>query len=227
MNELEGRRILVAGGTGDVGAGIVGVVLAQGAEVIVPARSEAKAERLRAEVGPGHLTIISGDVGTVEGARAIAVQIGGQLDGVVASLGGWWQGPPLPHVEAADWDAIIAGNLTSHFAVARAFVPLLQSSGGSFVQILGAAAEYPVPGSSLISITAAGVSMMGRVLAAELGDGPVSVRQVMIASIVATRARAVVDPTWVTAADVGAVVAKILRAPEQAAAVTHLEPRTL
>jgi NAD(P)-dependent dehydrogenase (short-subunit alcohol dehydrogenase family) len=227
MSNLQGKKILVAGGTGDVGAGIVGVLLSQGAEVIVPARSEAKAERLRAEVGPGLLTFISGDVGTVAGAQAIAAQIGGPLDGVVASLGGWWQGRALPHVNAADWDAIIAGNLTSHFAVASAFVPMLESSGGSFIQILGAAADYPVPGSSLVSITAAAVSMMGRMMAAELGGSPVHIHQVMIASIVATRARAVVDPSWVTAADVGAVVANILREPEQAAAVTRIEPRTL
>jgi len=225
MTRLQSKRFLIAGGTGDVGSGIVGVLLAQGAEVVVPARTAEKADRLRAEVGGDRLVIIEGDVGTVEGAGRIAEQLTSPLDGVVASLGGWWQGPPLTAVPAADWDAILAGNLTSHFAAARAFVPLLQARRGAYIQILGAAAEYPVPGSSLVSITAAAVAMMGRLMAAEHAEGTVRFRQVMIASIVATRARDVIDASWVTAEDVGRVVADILTHPGQAAEVTRMELR--
>lgn len=227
MTTLQGKRIFVAGGTGDVGVGIVGVLVDQGASVVVPARSAAKGDQLRLSVSGQGLQIIHGDVGTVQGAADIAAQINGPLDGVVASLGGWWQGPALTSVSAEDWDAIIAGNLTSHFAVAKAFVPLLEARGGGYVQILGAAAEYPVPGSSLVSITAAGVAMMGRLLAAEHADKAVQFRQVMIASIVATRARAVVDPNWVTAADVGEVVAEILTRPNEAPAVKRMETRII
>jgi NAD(P)-dependent dehydrogenase (short-subunit alcohol dehydrogenase family) len=146
MTGFAGKRYLVAGGTGDVGSAIVGVLLSRGAQVLVPARDAAKAERLRAEVGGERLTIIPGDIGSVTGAESVAAQIEMPLSGVVASLGGWWQGPPLTAVSPADWDAILAGNLTSHFAAARAFVPLIDVRGGSYVQILGAAAEFRSPG---------------------------------------------------------------------------------
>jgi 3-oxoacyl-[acyl-carrier protein] reductase len=227
MNILNGKRIFVAGGTGDVGVGIVAALLDQGASVLVPSRSPEKGQRLRDSVRGDGLQIIPGDVGTVHGATDVAAQIDRPLAGVVASLGGWWQGPVLSLVSADDWDAIIAGNLTSHFAVARAFVPLLQANGGSYVQILGAAAEYPIAGSSLVSITAAGVAMMGRLLAAEHADLAIHFRQVMIASIVATRARQVTDPSWVTARDVGEVVSAILAGPADAPAVTRMEPRAV
>lgn len=223
MTDLTGKRYLVAGGTGDVGSAIVGVLLSRGAQVLVPARDAVKAERLRAEVGSERLTIIAGNVATVAGAESVAAQIETPLSGVVASLGGWWQGPPLTAVSPFDWDAILAGNLTSHFAAARAFVPLIDARGGGYVQILGAAAEYPIPGSSLVSVTASAVAMMGRLMLAENADAHVAFRQVMIASIVATRARTEADPSWVTAEEVGAVVADILNMPDLTPAVTRIE----
>lgn len=216
MADLTGKRVLVAGGTGDVGAGIVEVLLKRGAEVIVPSRSEEKADRLRAGLGPLlRPTIVNGEVGTVHGAQTVAAAVSGTgpLDGVIASLGGWWQGSSLIQVDPVVWDDIIAGNLTSHFATAKAFIPLLQARGGNYVQILGAAAEFPIPGSSLVSITAAAVSMMGRALAADAANSPLRVRQILIASIVATRARTTVNPNWVTALDIGEIVAGMVADP--------------
>lgn len=228
MRQLEKKRVLVAGGTGDVGVGIVGALLAQGASVLVPVRSPDKAERLRTGLNgnAAGLRTIPGDVGSVEGAAAVAERIEEPLDGVVASLGGWWQGPALTEVDAATWEAVLANNLTSHFAAAKAFAPLLAEREGCYVQILGAAAEQPVSGSSLVSITAAAVTMMGRVMAAEHRPRSVTVRQIMIASLVATRARPRVDPSWITAEDVGLAAASILAEPDAAPQMTRLEPRS-
>ncbi|HZG07367.1 MAG TPA: SDR family NAD(P)-dependent oxidoreductase [Allosphingosinicella sp.] len=215
MTDLVGKRIIVAGGTGDVGAGIVAVLMGMGADVLVPARDPAKAERLKAESPPGgRLNILLGEPGTVAGAEALAAQITdlGKVDAVVASLGGWWQGSSLLGVQSADWDRIIAGNLTSHFAVARAFLPSLHEHGGSYIQILGGAAQYPIPGSSLVSITAAAVAMMGRVLAAENQATSVKVRQIMIESMVATRARPDAEAGWVKVAEIGMAAARIISA---------------
>lgn len=213
MPDLKGMRILVAGGTGDVGAGVVAVFLAQGADVIVPSRSAEKTAQLRQGLdATDHLTVLPGEVGSVAGAVEVAraVRAIGPLDGVVASLGGWWLGSPLIDVDATTWDAMLASNLTSHFATAKAFVPLLKEKGGTYVQFLGAAAEFPVPGSSLVSITAAAVAMLGRTLRGETGQSSVRVRQIMIESLVATRARTVGDPAWVTAAEIGALASQMI-----------------
>ena len=213
MADLKGKRIVVAGGTGDVGAGIVAVLLTLGAEVLVPARDAAKADRLKAECQQnGNLAIFMGEPGTVAGAENLAAEIraAGSLDGVVASLGGWWQGPPLVGIDGAEWDNMLAGNLTSHFALARAFLPSLHVSGGTYIQILGGAAHYPIPGASLVSITAAAVAMMGRVLAVENRAPSVKIRQIMIESMVATRSRPGSDPSWVKVADIGMAAARMI-----------------
>lgn len=212
MDDLAGRRIFVAGGTGDVGEGIVVALLGRGAEVVVPVRSREKGERLRAAIGANaRLTLISGEVGQFEGAETLAAKVAGlgSLHGVIASLGGWWQGSTLVDVAATEWHRVIADNLTSHQAVARAFVPRL-SNRGAYVQILGAAAESPVARSSLVSITAAAVSMLGRALYLEAPGGGVRIRQIMIDALVATRSRASAAATGTSAEEVGSLAADLI-----------------
>lgn len=228
MSDLEGKRVLVAGGTGDVGEGIVLSLLERGATVVVPARTSEKGERLRIATGcDQHLVLVEGSVGHFEGADAVAATVAeqGPLNGVVASLGGWWQGLGLADVGPDDWHRVIADNLTSHHAVARAFVPLLRATRGAYIQILGAAAEFPVPNSSLVSITAAAVTMHGRALASEAGDGGVRIRQIMIAALVATRSRAPGVETGVTAREIGDLAADLIVDVEEATPLMTRVPR--
>jgi NAD(P)-dependent dehydrogenase (short-subunit alcohol dehydrogenase family) len=213
--DLKGKWIVVAGGTGDVGEGIVRALLNAGASVIVPVRTVEKGERLRTAVGVASgLRLIAGEVGVVAGAAALAARVAddGPLDGVIASLGGWWSGDALVAIEGSTWDRIITDNLTSHFAVSRAFAPLLAKSHGTYVQVLGGAALSPMAGSSLVSITAAAVMMMGRVMEAE-SAGTFVVRQILIETFVATRSRAADAQTGISAETVGEFAAGLITHP--------------
>lgn len=226
MPGISDGRYYVAGGTGEVGEGIVRSLLTAGATVVVPARSPEKFQQLQAAIGSNdRLSAVAGDYGTVAGALALRDQVlaAGPLDGVIASIGGWWQGLPLSQVGEADWATMIANNLTSHYATARAFLPHLEQNNGVFVQILGGAAEEPIPGCSLVSITAAGVDMMGRVLAAE---SSARFRQLQINSFVATRSRTHTEPSWVTADDVGNLALTLIDNSEPSGALKiYLQPR--
>ena len=214
MTDLEGKRIVVAGGTGDVGAGIVDSLLKAGASVVVPVRSSAKGERLANDLGhAAGLHLAAGEFGAGGASEELmkAILSSGPIDGAVASLGGWWQGKPLTEVQTREWEGVVSNNLTSHLLAAQALLPVL-AGRGAYVQILGAAAEYPIPGSGPISITAAAVAMMGRVLAAE----GALVRQVMIAAFVSTRARSSEDPGWIRVEEVGKAVAGLIAHPGEA-----------
>src|SRR3954469_2120330 len=107
MADLEGARIVVAGGAGGVGEGIVRSLLRRGARVLVPSRSEEKLRALESycrDVPTGELLTLVGDLGGEEPARALQAQIYQhfrELDAAVASLGGWWQGKPLTSVDMA------------------------------------------------------------------------------------------------------------------------------
>lgn len=215
--DLRGRRVVVAGGTGDVGEGIVRAWLKTAAQVIVPSRSEGKVERFRQAISdlgsPANLHVVIGDYDGFEKATLMAKHIAadhGPVTDVVASIGGWWQGKPLWEVSEEEWQRYFVGMTTSHAATARAWSPLLPKTG-SYQLILGGSAVEPVPGASIISMQQAALLMMRRVLSVEVGGRHRVAAQIL--GPVVTRARKHVDPEWVSNEEVGLVSAAIAADP--------------
>jgi NAD(P)-dependent dehydrogenase (short-subunit alcohol dehydrogenase family) len=201
--DLSGRRVLVPGGTGGVGEGIVSAYLDAGADVVVPTRSDARGTELRAAIGTSQLLHLpTHDYTSFAGAEALGAEMTerlGGIDDVVVPVGGWWQGGPLTTIDEDDWAGAFTGLATAHMALARAIVPRL-SGVGAYTVIVGQSAEFPVPGSGLVSMEQAAVLMMQRVLAAESPDERV---HALVLGPVRTR---FVDgePEWVSASEVGA-----------------------
>jgi NAD(P)-dependent dehydrogenase (short-subunit alcohol dehydrogenase family) len=204
--DLAGRRIVVGGGTGDVGVEIVARLLAAGADVVVPVRNPAKAGALGSHA---RLSVIEGFPEDDAGVAALhdSLAATGPIHGAVAALGPWFHGPALTQLSKVDWDAMVAAALTSHFLFARAVVPVLIPRG-QFILINGGAALAPVPHSGIVSILARAQTMLAEVLAAE--NPGIGVHTLMLRSIIATRARPSPDPSWITAAEVGDACAWLL-----------------
>lgn len=212
--DFQGRRVLVPGGTGGVGEGVVRAYLEAGADVVVPTRSDARGAELRAALGPigssALLHLPTHDYTSFAGAEALGdemtARLGG-IDDVVAPVGGWWQGGPLSTIGEDDWSAAFTDLATTHMALARAIVPRLSGAGG-YIVIVGQSAEYPVPGSGLVSMQQAAALMMQRVLAAE---EPAKRIHAMILGPVRTRF-VEGDPDWVSSDQVGAAAVATSRA---------------
>lgn len=206
--DLGGHRVLVPGGTGAVGEGVVRAFLAAGAEVIVPSRSQARADEFRALLGADateHLHLVVHDYSTFAGAAELVeqtVRYRGGLDSVVAPIGGWWQGRTLAEVAPDDWETAFTGLTTTHMAVLRSALPRL-SGAGAYTIVVGDSATWPVPGSGLVSMEQAALLMMQRVAAAENPDGP-RVFSLVLGAVTTRHAAGAVD-----AQDVGAVAAAI------------------
>jgi 3-oxoacyl-[acyl-carrier protein] reductase len=178
----------VAGGTGQVGFPIVAACLAAGARVYVPSRSAERLAKLEArltETVRSRFIPLEGHIGTPEGAAQMRDDIlkqVGQLDGVVASLGGWWSGKQLLEVSMEQWQQILSDNLTSHFVVAKTFLPVLKETGkGAYLVISNPAAELPRPYAGPVSVALAGAKMLTRVFQEELAGGNVRVRELVYA----------------------------------------------
>lgn len=172
---LSGTRVLVPGGTGAVGEGVVRRYLAAGAEVIVPTRSEQRADEFRALLGAvadEHLHLIVHDYSTFAATGDLAEQVvhyRGGIDSVVAPIGGWWAGKNLTEIDEADWHSAFVGLATTHMAMLRACLPRM-SKDGAYSIIVGDSAGWPVPGSGLVSMEQSALLMMQRVVEAELED---------------------------------------------------------
>jgi NAD(P)-dependent dehydrogenase (short-subunit alcohol dehydrogenase family) len=210
------KQILVAGGTGGVGEGIVRALLDAGHRVIVPSRSAERLERLRRDVGGGTALItFTGEIGSIDGARTIRDRIAseiGRLDVLIPSLGGWWEGGLLDATPAV-WDAVMDEMLRTHYVFAHIFMPVIraQTGGGRYIGIGGGAAYHPIHNSSLVSIAAAAQLMLTRALRREIDDPAVDILELVVDGPVRTRdSESIAGADWITAVDVGRVVAELV-----------------
>ncbi|HEX3551201.1 MAG TPA: SDR family NAD(P)-dependent oxidoreductase [Candidatus Elarobacter sp.] len=213
--------VLVAGGAGGVGEGIVRALLAStDARVVVTSRDPARLalleSRLEDAIARGRLVGIVGNAGDPRGAEAIAQRVRddvGAIDVAIPSLGGWWEGGPLLGVDLATWEAVMSEMLHTHFVFARTFVPELERRpGGWYLAIGGGAAFFPVPNSAIVSVAAAGQAMLTRALADETAGRAVRITELIVNGPVRTRdSEPIAGPDWITADEVGGVVAELVR----------------
>jgi len=211
--------VLVAGGAGVAGECVVHALLRRGATVVVPSRSEERLAALAAGVDPAgkdHLHLVTGDVGSEAGVARLRDEVldrAGPPRGVVASLGGWWEGEQFVDLSTETWETILRDNLTSHFLVARAFLPVLDPAAAPvYVTLAGIAADHPEPFAAPISITGAAQRMMLRTIAVSDAGRRVRLHEVAIMTPVVT-ARWVgepPEPDWLTGEQVGTYVADVV-----------------
>lgn len=213
---LTGRVHVVAGGTGRAGTVVVQELIARGAVVAVPSRNPARLTRLEGKIKSDRLHGYVGDISDLSDASRLRFLMAddlGPIDAVVASLGEWWEGSPLLSLDPAVWQRIISDNLTSHFMVARAFLPALVDRADSvYLTLGGIASVLAVAGSGPISVTGAAQAMLMRVLAAEAEGKAVRLHEVDVYTPIVTEDwdGGEIEPGWLSGRDVGAFVADAL-----------------
>lgn len=216
MATLERFVVLVAGGAGAVGEGIVTALLDAGATVAVPSRDRHRLDDLRDRAGGAdRLLGVVGDVAEPADAGRLRDEVVGTLgppDAVIAAIGGWASGPKLADTALTEWDAILARNLRTHQVVASTYVPLLRGRpGATYGVIVGDTALQPAAGAGPVSVTAAAELMAARVLGVEERESGVQVLAFVLAPVI-TRKRPSGRPEWLTAREVGEVVASRIAA---------------
>lgn len=220
---IDRARVVVAGGTGGVGEGIVRALLKRGALVVVPSRSEIKFEGLREYVGDidtGELVTLTGSLSNPGEAEKLRDEVRnrmGEVDAVVASLGGWNQGPHIIDVPFETWERILRDNLTSHFLAMKAFVPLLAPQRGAYVHVNGFSAEESYPGAAPVAAMAAAQKSLALTLAEELRPGGLRTYELILPPV-NTRVRlrhGQSQPEWPTSEEVGDYIVQLLERQDE------------
>jgi len=218
-SSLDGRVVVVAGGAGEVGEGVVRILLRAGATVIAPSRALDKLDALRAAVGPvgaDRLRAPQLDIGAAAGSDALRAVVDreGRLDAVVSSIGGFWQGPRLPEVGLEVFRDALEQRVFPHLRLIQALGPLLPPGDGVFVHISGMAALLGMPHLSALGVSAAAQLAVTRAFLAEAGrDGP-RVFGLVIEQIVRTRSQQELPADALTADEVGEVVRALIHERE-------------
>jgi NADP-dependent 3-hydroxy acid dehydrogenase YdfG len=229
---MGGRTVVVVGATGGVGEGLVEELLHAGANVVATSRSRDKLEDLKSRLGASAaLRLVVGGLESDADAarlRQAVSESGAAIDGAIASIGSWWQGPPLTEIALGDFNAVMAERLTAHFLAAKALIPLiLKKPGGFYFLVGGASAEFPIVNSGPVSISGAGQAMLTKVLRAEAKDQPIRIQELMVWTTIATRVHgAKVDPGWITPRDVARHILALVAEPASAREpIVHLKKR--
>jgi NAD(P)-dependent dehydrogenase (short-subunit alcohol dehydrogenase family) len=92
----------------------------------------------------------------------------GRLDGIVANAGIMHRAP-LAQLSTADWERVLAVNLTSTFLLARRASPLLRRSKGAMVTIGSTRAHMSEPDTEAYAASKGGLVALTHALAVSLG----------------------------------------------------------
>jgi NAD(P)-dependent dehydrogenase (short-subunit alcohol dehydrogenase family) len=140
MSELDGRVVVITGGSLGIGRAVATLAAQHGARVVLCADDEAAVQRTVAELRDAGLAASGrrADV-TVEADLAALVQHAesehGGVDGLVCSAGIQRYGTVLDTSEA-EWDHVMAVNVKGMYLAARQAIPaMLRRGGGSIVNV--------------------------------------------------------------------------------------------
>lgn len=136
------QRVVVTGGSSGIGLHLAAAFLAQGARVVLNARSPEKLERARRTLEGGErLRVVAGSIAEPETAQRLAEtarQHLGAVDVLVNNAGVFGVKPFLESTEE-DLDGFYRINVRGTFMVTRAIVPLMRDAGGGAIINVGAA----------------------------------------------------------------------------------------
>jgi len=170
---LSGEVAIVTGGGRGIGEGIAKVLAGAGAKVIVAARRANEVERVAQEIRDdgGEALAVPTDVTDPQAVEALgnaAIKEWGRLDIWVNNAGGSPLQVPLTELPKEEWDNTLALNLTAIWECTCTAARLMEN-GGKVVNISSIAAEMVIPGSGHYSAAKAGVNMLTKTFARELG----------------------------------------------------------
>ena len=167
---FHGRRILVTGAARGIGRATLARLAAEGARVAALDRDAPALAALPARLGLalGHAAAADvADPPAVAAAVKASAEALGELDGVVDAAGVDLHAD-VETMAPADWDRVLAVNLTGPFLVVQAAYPHLKAAGGAtIVNVSSAAGLSPLKNRTTYCASKAGLQMTSKALAIE------------------------------------------------------------
>jgi pteridine reductase len=172
---LAGKTILITGAARRVGAGIARMLHGAGADILVHYnRSDAAARALAADlerIRPGSCAVSRADLADA-GTHAALVEATlrrfGRLDALVNNASTFYP-TPIGQITPAHWDDLMGSNLRAPLFLSQAAAPALRAARGLILNMIDIHGLRPLRHHTLYSAAKAGLVMLTRSLARELG----------------------------------------------------------
>ncbi len=180
MQRFSDKTVIVTGASRGIGAACARRFSAEGANVVLSARSRGDLDHVAAELDPARTLACAADVSDPADVRRLmaeAVARFGALD-VLVSNAGVFLNAELADTTLDDWRRIMAVNVDSCFHCAQAALPHLVRSRGNIVHVASASGLGGDWGASAYDAAKGAVVNFTRALALDLGAQGIRVNAV-------------------------------------------------
>jgi len=199
--DLAGKVAVVTGGSKGIGAATCVLLGRNGARVAICGRDPQTIERVTADTrdaGAAEAVGLAADLSTPGDVARLRAEIENQLgpaDLLFAFAGGFGARTPLLETALEEWHHVVESNLTTTFLTLREFAPgMVERGSGSIVTMASNAARFlDIKLTASYAAAKAGIAMLSRHAALELGPQGVRVNVLAPATILTDRVKGVMD----------------------------------
>jgi NAD(P)-dependent dehydrogenase (short-subunit alcohol dehydrogenase family) len=180
--ESKMRTVVVAGGTGALGASVSRAFIASGARAIATYVKQAEYDALSKQVGAGLIGVPLDvtDEAAVAKFVAEAESKYGAIDALVIAVGGYVGGKQLWETDTATYNLMLSLNLRAAFVMARAILPgMIRQNRGAVVNVASKAGYGHSAGAAIYAASKAGVMALFNSLAEEVKPYNINVNSIV------------------------------------------------
>jgi 3-oxoacyl-[acyl-carrier protein] reductase len=199
--DLEGKVAVVTGGSKGIGAATSVLLGHNRVRVAICGRDPETIERVTSQTrdtGATEAVGLAADLTTPDGVARLRADVERELgpaEILFAFAGGFGARTPLLGTQLDEWNAVVESNLTSTFLTLREFAPgMVERGRGSIVTMASNAARFlDIKLTASYAAAKAGIAMLSRHAALELGPHGVRVNVLAPATILSERVKGAMD----------------------------------
>jgi pteridine reductase len=172
---MKDQVVLITGGARRVGAIVARAAHGAGARLLIHYRNSAREARALADdlngLRPGSAVIHSADLTDSRQAPVIveaAIRAYSRLDVLINNASSFYP-TPIGSITEAHWDDLVGSNLKAPLFLSQAAAPHLKTAGGLIINMIDIHASRPLKNHTVYCAAKAGLAMLTRSLARELG----------------------------------------------------------
>nr|WP_047166732.1 SDR family oxidoreductase [Sphingomonas sp. Y57] len=143
--QLTGKTVLVTGSTAGIGLAIAERLAAEGAEVTISGRDQAKLDAAATQVGKaGRVRAVRADAATAQGAATL-IEAAPTVDILVNNLG-IYEAKPFAEISDEDWHRFFEVNVMSGVRLARHYFPAMLARNWGRIIFIASESGLMTPG---------------------------------------------------------------------------------